>query len=184
MKNALILIILFSTHAYAQWVDGAMDCTVTGNVVVASEEGKFKTYNGIQGGVTANEKLTLNYTVFNNSISIVLKRKQAEQNIVIIGRLSSKDIGTSAEKYENKGFGLQRSSYGHTKSIQFSSDYIEIKNFGEFSIRRYYKNDWHGIYSFINLGESTIQTLTLNCRHTDDKMEDAFQIFTGYTAQK
>ena len=72
MKFFLILIILISSQAFAQSADGAMDCTVTGNVVVASEEGKFKTYSGIKGGVKANEKLILTYKVSNNSIYIEL----------------------------------------------------------------------------------------------------------------
>ena len=42
MKIYLILLLISTNQVCAQSVVGAMDCTVTGNVVVASEEGKFK----------------------------------------------------------------------------------------------------------------------------------------------
>lgn len=181
MKKNLILIILFSSHAYAQVIEGTMDCTVTGNVVVASEEGKFKTYSGTKGGVKANEKVALNYLVSDNSIYIELKRDQVENNIVINFVLSSSNVDTIAEKYKNNGIVLRQNEYKH--SISFLPDYIRIKNFAELSISRYYKNDWHGIYSYVNPADATIQALTLNCRHINDKMDAAFQIFTGYKAR-
>jgi hypothetical protein len=182
MKKTVILIILLSSYAHAQPVDGAMDCIVTGNVVVASEEGKFKTYSSMQGGVKANEKLSVNYMVNDHSIYIELKRDQVEKNIVINELLSSNDIDTTAEKYKNGGIVLNQNKYNY--SISFLPDYIRIKHFGEFSISRYYKNDWHGIYSFVNPADSTVQVSTLNCRHANDKMDSAFQIFTRYKVQK
>ena len=176
MNKLFFLIILFSTQVFAQSVDGVMDCTVTGNVVVASEEGKFKTYSGFPGGVKANEKLSLNYRVTNNSIHITLKRDQPERNIVIGYRLSTEDLSTTAEKGRNGGFILSDSTEG--QSISFLPDYIRIYESKEFSIRKYHKNDWHGIFSSVNNFSSTTQTLTLDCRHTIDKMESAFKIFT------
>ena len=83
MKKLLLFILFFSNQAYAQSADGAMDCTVTGNVVVASEEGKFKTYSSIEGGVKANEKVILSYTVSSESIYIKLERINAEKTIII-----------------------------------------------------------------------------------------------------
>jgi len=182
MKKTLILIILFFSQAQAKSVDGAMDCTVTGNVVVASEEGKFKTYSSIEGGVQSNEKLILNYTVTNNSIYIELKRNQAEKNIVINDNLSSIDADTTAQKYKGGGIVLSQDNRGY--SISFFPDYIRVKHIAEFALSRYYKSDWHGIYSFVDPVGSIIQTLTFNCRHTNDKMDDAFKIFTDYKKRK
>ena len=177
MEKLLILTIFFSTQVFAQSADGVMDCTVTGNVVVASEEGKFKTYSGITGGVKANEKLILNYQVSNNRIYITLKRDQPDNNIVIAARFSTDDRTITSEKGHNGGFILKESKYNH--SISFLPDYIRINEFRQFSISRYYKNDWHGIFSYVNNPDSSTHTLTLNCRHTSDKMDSAFKIFTG-----
>jgi hypothetical protein len=182
MKKTLIFIVFFSSLAHAQSADGSMDCTVTGNVVVASEEGKFKTYSGIKGGVKANEKLILTYKVSNNSIYIELNRVQAENNTVMNAYLSSTAINTIAEKYKNAGFILTDTNFNH--SISFLPDFIRVKDRAEFFISRYYKNDWHGIYSSVSSWDLTAQTLTLNCRQTDDKMDAAFKIFTDYKGQK
>ncbi len=182
MKKTLILIIFFSSQVYAQSVDGSMDCTVTGNVVVASEEGKFKTYSGIKGGVKANEKLVLNYRVTNDSIYIELKRDQPGSNIIINASHSTDNRTTTAEKGQNGGFMLTDQKYNH--GISFLPDYIRIYQFREFFISRYYKNDWHGIFSNVDKSDSSTQTLTLNCRHTNDNMEAAFEKFIGYKERK
>lgn len=181
MKNILILTILFISQAYAQSVDGAMDCTATGNVVVSSEEGKFKTYSGLQGGVNVNEVLNLTYSVTNNSIYISLKRDKAENNIVINSRLSTNDVNTSAEKGKGGGFVLE-TKFNH--SVSFTPDYIRIYEFKEFVISRYYKNDWHGIYVYVSPLDLSTQTITLNCRHTNDKMDSAFKIFNVFKNRK
>ncbi len=178
MRYFVVFLSFLSSLAYAQSVSGSMDCTVTGSVVVASEEGKFKTYSFIEGGVKANEKLTLNYEVSGNSIYISLKRDRSEKDTVISAFMSTnlnKDI--TVEKGYNGGHVLTENNHHH--SISFLPDYIRIKEFRELSISRYYKNDWHGIFTNVNPMESFSQTLTLNCRHTNDKMDTAFKIFTG-----
>jgi hypothetical protein len=155
-----------------------MDCTITGNVVVASEEGKFKTYSSIQGGVKVNEKLILNYRVTNSSFYIELKRDQPGSNIIINAVHSADNRTAITEKLQYGGFIITEPKYNH--SISFLPDYIRINEFREFFISRYYKNDWHGIFSNVDKTDSSTQTLTLNCRHTNDKMDAAFNIFTGY----
>jgi hypothetical protein len=178
MRYFLVFLIFLSNLAYAQSVSGSMDCTVTGSVVIASEEGQFKTYPNIQGGVKANEKLTLNYEVRSNSINISLNRDKIEKETVTTAFMSTnlnKDI--TVAKGHNGGYVLTENNFKH--SISFLPDYIRIKEFREFFISRYYKNDWHGIFSNVNSMGSFSQTLTLNCRHTNDNMDAAFRIFTG-----
>lgn len=182
MKFTSIIIIFFSIQAHAQSVDGSMVCTVTGNVVVASEEGKFKTYPNIEGGVKANERLILDYRVTNNSIFIELRRDQPGKNTVINDFLSSSQSDISAEKGKNGGFIFSQANSNH--SVSFLPDYIRINQFQELFLSRYYKNDWHGIYTYVSRPEPFTQTLTLNCRHTNDKMDAAFKLFTGYKEQK
>ncbi len=182
MKKFLFLLLVLYSKANAQSADGAMDCTVTGNVVVASEEGKFNTYSHIQGGVKVNEKLIFSYTVRNKSIYFALKRMQADKNVIISSYLSADDAEVTAERGQGGGFILSEARYNH--GVSFLPDYIRIKEFREFFISRYYKNDWHGIFSAVHNSDATTQTLTLNCRHTNDKMDAAFKIFNGYKERK
>jgi hypothetical protein len=175
MRFFLIALIFIFNQAFAQTASGSMDCTVTGSVVIASEEGKFKTYSAMEGGVKANDRLTLKYEVIKDSIYIELKRDRAEKNIVINAYLSSSNLNTTAEKGYDGGFILTEKL--SKKSISFLPDYIRIKEFKEFFLSRYYKNDWHGIFSNVSNIDTYTQTLTLNCRHTNDQMDTAFKIF-------
>jgi hypothetical protein len=182
MKKYLIILLIYSTQIYAQSVGGEMDCTVTGNVVVATEEGKFKTYSGIEGGVEANEKLTFSYDVTNNSIFMGLKRNNSKKDTVINAYYYSKDSKTKIEKYKDGGFVVTEKDYNH--SISFLPDYIRINGFRELFLKRYYKNDWHGIYSNVDNTSSSTHTMTFNCRHTFDNMDEAFKKFTDIKMSK
>jgi len=182
MYKLLLLIVFFSNQAYAQSADGAMDCTVTGNVVVASEEGKFKTYSSIEGGVKANEKVILRYTVGSESIYIGLERINAEKTIIINSFKPFSAVGITANKGKDGGFILTDTRYD--TGISFLPDYIRINENGELFVKRYYKNDWHGIFSNVDYINNSTQTLTLNCRHTNDRMDAAFKMFTGNQVRK
>ena len=177
MRLILFLIIIFANKTYAQSVSGSMDCTVTGSVVIASEEGKFKTYSGIKGGVKANEKLTLNYRVYINSIYIELKREIGEKEIVTNQHIDKLGADISVQKNKNGGFILTNNRYQH--SLSFLPDYIQINAFEIFFLKRYYKNDWDGIFSYVDHLNSSTQTLTLDCRHNNDNMDAAFKIFNS-----
>jgi hypothetical protein len=177
MKIIVFLtLVAASLGCKAQSAEGSMDCTVTGNVVVASEEGKFKTYSGMEGGVKVNEKVKLNYRVSSNSIYIGLERNVKEKNIIINQYLSTDDSETTSEN-ANGGFVIESSTYDH--SISFQPDYIRISGFRELVLSRYYKNDWHGIYSFVMTPDPITQTITLDCRSNKDNMDKAFKLFTG-----
>ena len=182
MKIYLILLLISTNQVCAQSVEGAMDCTVTGNVVVASEEGKFKKYSGIQGGVEANEKLTFKYDVTGNSIYMGLERKNAQKEGVINAFYSSKDAEVKIERDKNGGIIFTETNYHH--GISFLPDYIRIKEIGEIYLKRYYKNDWHGIFSYVDLLNMSAHSLTLNCRHINDNMDAAFKIFSSGKLKK
>lgn len=182
MKRYLILLLIVTNQVFAQSVVGEMDCTVTGNVVVASEEGKFKTYSGIQGGVEANEKLTLKYDVTSNSIYMGLERNNAKKEVVINAFYISKNAEIKIERDKNGGIIFTDTKFNH--GISFLPDYIRITEFREFYLKRYYKNDWHGIFSYVDLFSMSAHALTLNCRHINDNMEAAFKIFTSNKSTK
>lgn len=183
-KLLLIQLTVISIQAFAKDVEGSMDCVVTGNVVVSSEEGKFKTYAGLQGGVSKNENLNLSYSVTGSSIYIALKREQADKSILISAFLDSTDSQTYADKGDSGGFVIRESRLNWNRSVSFLPDYIRINEIREFVISRYYKNDWHGIYSFVSPLDLSTHTLTFNCRHTRDKMADAFKLFNGFKMKK
>jgi hypothetical protein len=154
-------------------IKGGMTCTVTGNVIVSSEEGKFKQYSGYQDGTKSGDSLKLEYNFADHGAYFALSRRDPKETIII-----NEYINLKAEKnVERNKNGLIFSGDLNSK-ISFLQDYIRISNtFGDFYLRRYYKNDWHGIYVDINLSDFSSQTMTVNCRHTNDKMESIFKAY-------
>ncbi len=178
MKKILIPLLLFSSQVNAQSAEGAMECTVTGNVVVASEEGKFKTYASIKGGVKTNEKLILEYKIRSKTVFMSLKRNQAENNTIISTFINAENPEIIVKKYNSGGFVLTDPMFQH--GLSFLPDYIRIKDFDELTLSRYYKNDWHGIYVQVDGPAAYTQTITLDCRHANDKMDSAFKLFKAH----
>ncbi len=154
-------------------IKGEMTCTVTGNVVFSSEEGKFKQYAGYQDGVKSGDILKFEYNFADHGAYFGLSRRETKDNIII-----NDYIGFKGEKnVERNKNGLILSGDFNSK-ISFLQDFIRIINtFGEFKLSRYYKNDWHGVYVYVKPLELSSHTMTVNCRHTNDKMESIFKTY-------
>lgn len=179
MKKYFILIALLISifKLYAQSVQGRLNCNVTGSLVAASEEGKYKTYSKIKDGIGLNDKVILEYTARPKSIYIAMKSPQKDKDITITSEyIDFEDSPKNVETHINPDNGIVISKKSFNHSISFQSDYIRIKNFGELALVRYYKNDWHGIYTKMYPNESVTQVLAFNCRQVDDKIESALKI--------
>lgn len=168
----VLLSLFITSKAIAQQVNGSMDCKVTGNVVVSSEEGKFKRYSSIKDGSKEGDKLVFRYTIRDSGLFLSLENeltKHIELNTVF----DFKD--GKLERPKSRGL-IYSAPY---TEVTFSDDYIRLENpFGKIFISRYYKNDWHGIYLMLNAMELTTQTMTINCRHNNDQMETGYKFYS------
>jgi hypothetical protein len=168
----IIICTAFSINAEptSKSIKGKMDCRVTGNFVIASEEGKLKQYSGMKDGVELNEQINLIYSASKGSLYASLERpKKQKNNIVINVYFNLDDTETQGEK--SKRGVILKNNLGE---LSFLDDYIRINSLsGSLYLRRYYKNDWHGIYARIFGPDTFTHTITLDCRHTEDRMEEA-----------
>lgn len=166
---SLLPLISFAQNA----VSGNMDCVVTGNVVISSEEGKFKQYSGFKEGIQTGDRATLEYRVADYGVYVSLGGKLNERTIVNLNISNSNKLVTVPTKV--KGFHIAN----EYEKIWITEDYIVIntQTLGELSIKRYYKNDWHGIYSYFDMVGMSSQIATINCRHTKDEINNAYDIF-------
>ena len=150
MKKIIFLALLVASFSCkAQSAEGSMDCTVTGNVVVASEEGKFKSYSSIQGGVKANEKVILTYRVSSNSIYIDLKREQGEKDIVINAYVSTDERETTAELVN--AISLNQVVFGNLSKFQFLQLVVCL-----------FQSSFHLLRNFWQVSQHTVEKLLLN----------------------
>lgn len=154
-------------------INGEMNCTVTGNVVVSSEDGKFKQYSGFKEGIKSGDSLKLEYRFANHGAYLALLRRNPKEDVVVSTYIGFKDDNNI--KHQKNGLILSDKTFGEASFLQ---DYIRISNvFGDFYLSRYYKNDWHGIYVRVDVLQFTSQTMTVNCRHTIDSMDNVFKIY-------
>jgi hypothetical protein len=178
MKKLYCLILLSFLNfpiASQQRIDisGEMNCTVTGNVVITSEEGKFKQYAGYQDGIRSGDNLKFLYKFADHGVFLRLFKSDIKNTGILSEYIRLKDE-KNIERIKN---GLIFSGDGNSK-ISFLEDYIRISNiFGDFYLSRYYKNDWHGIFVYVKSSELSSHTMTVNCRHTNDRMESIFKAY-------
>ncbi len=170
---SILVLLPITSKALGQQVNGNMDCTVTGNVVISSEEGKFKRYSSIKDGSKEGDKLKFIYTIRDTSAYLSLENsisKKVEINTHFDFKEKNK-----IERSKGQGFVYT----GNYDEVTFSDDYIRIETvFGKLYLSRYYKNDWHGIYIMILAPELTSQSMGINCRHNNDQMDGAYKIYS------
>ncbi len=171
--SVIITSVVFANNQGADFY-GEMECTVTGNVVAASEEGKFKQYSGIKDGVKTGDNLRLEYRFATHGTYIGLKRRNVEKEIVINAYIGKKNSGYKVDRSKN---GLILEDY--LTAISFLDDYIRIQWIdSQLYLSRYYKNDWHGIYASVRGPELFTHTIAINCRHTIDKIDEIFKLYS------
>lgn len=181
MKNQGLffsLIFLFFINVHAQEVEGRFDCTVTGNVVVGTEEGRFKTHSGYKGGVNVNDKVKLIYKTWQDSLYMSIDRMDAGTNPIVNLYITKSNANTTYEKIKGGGFFVNQKTNLFTNGATLKQDYIRIVNAtSEVYFLRYYKNDWQGLFRDLDLVNFLSQTITLNCRHTSDNIDEAVKLF-------
>lgn len=165
-----------STAANAQSVEGHLDCKITGSTVQASEDGKYKAYTGVKNGGEAGDTSTLKYRVTEDSISLRMTLNKDNKSVITSFYASKRlDNYIEIERTANSGIILSDNTNGFSYSLL--PDYIRVDNFSELALHRYYKNDWHGIFVKSHPLDSWVEVLTFNCRHTNDQLDKAFEVF-------
>ena len=173
----LIILALASFQASAQVVNGKFDCKITGSTVEASEEGKYKSYSGMKDGAKAGDDSTLKYTVRKDSVYISMELNNDKKDIIINGHFSSSNVDSDYKVERNKDSGIFIEKTEYDFSLSLLPDFIRLKGFKELTLKRYYKNDWHGMFVDYYPLETYVVVLAFNCRHTNDQFDRAFKIF-------
>ena len=173
----IIILALSSSPAYAQTVTGQLNCKITGSTVEASEEGKYKSYSRVKDGAKAGDDSILKYTVSKDSVYISMERNNDKKDTIINEHFSSSKIDLDYEVKRTKDLGIIIRENEYDFSLSLLPDYIRLKTFSELTMKRYYKNDWHGMFVDYRSNETHVVVLAFNCRHTNDQLDKAYKIF-------
>ena len=174
-----LLLISFSTQAMADLV-GRMKCEVKSNDVITTKEGKPQKFIGYEDKFVVGDKLTITYENIYSTFSVEMNDPVRDDHFMTAS-ISGDDQDRSFHKSKysegillrSKGFSNPRfiiSSTEFENSIFANSEIISASNnLKSLELRRYYKNDWEGLYfSKFNL---ELQIAILDCRHTSDSLD-------------
>ena len=163
------IIILTASAGLSDELMVEMECTVTAQTILESDEGKPKTYKGFKGKYRTGDTLSLHFdNLYHPDIFISLWNKKTDSKVM--------DYYSEAEKNAYKEALISTDLIG---SLYISEDQIFINNSSEkLNLKRYYKSDFHGIYVFHGLREATLaQISTLDCRMITDNFDEILNAF-------
>ena len=178
--RAFIVVLMMTIATQAVAVSGLMQCTIKSNHIAGITEGKSETYSHDTDGIRVGDTIDIEYSASHLKDSLIT-------DVSFQLYSSDRDINLFFAKPLGDWQGPKIRELG--KMISATDEYNEIYttpdlitaisyNFGRVELRRYYKNDWHGLaVGTISVSKSsTIQTqiFTFDCRHTVDNY-DAFR---------
>ena len=174
-----LLLILFSTQAMADLV-GRMKCEVKSNDVITTKEGKPQKFIGYEDKFVVGDKLTITYENIYSTFSVEMNDPVRDDHFMTAS-ISGDDQDRSFHKSKysegillrSKGFSNPRfiiSSTEFENSIFANSEIISASNnLKSLELRRYYKNDWEGLY--FSKFDLELQIAILDCRHISDSLD-------------
>ena len=183
MKNILLSLMVFgivgvvandedSLYKAPLNLKGEMSCKVKDSVLLAVEDGKSQRYTGEKNSFNVGDTLFLNYeyTEYFYKPSYVMKfqlvDKARDGTYISVSEMSSIEATLG--------------------NLNFSEDTIFIKSMFDIrlSLRRYYKNDWEGIYTAEVVGDFYVWTVALDCRNQENKIEEIIKAYEKRPKEK
>lgn len=170
----LLSCVLVNSGANASEISGEMTCKVKSQSILAIEDGKPETYSHYTGYFKTGDTVTFGYVeesgdwtlVFNDEKNTILAQFLLRRNMLAADQIA-KDEDEQAVAYQRL-----------IEFYWFSEDTIRYYD-GEFRIflDRYYKDDWHGIFSRLKSNRTSVETwiATLDCRQTLNKIGRAVE---------
>ena len=179
--RAVIVILMMTIATQAVGVSGSMQCTIKSNHIAGITEGKSETYSHYTDGIRVADTIYIEYEASHlkdsmiKNVSFQLYSSDPDRNLFL-----AKPLGNDRRGPETVHFNKVIGAKDKFAEIYTTPDLITVisANYGRVELRRYYKNDWHGLaVGTIKVSKpSTIQTqiYTFDCRHTVDNY-DAFR---------
>jgi len=167
-----LLFMGLNLKAETQVAKGEMACKVTSNKVIESHDGLPREYLGYDQGVEVGEQLRFTYGA--NSVGTIAAELVDDFRAMRIwSTVVSMEFGASISvpsdgqliaNSERAMFHLKNDSlFGHNSF------------FGELSLHRYYKRDWHGVFVRLSRQNLSAHVMTLDCRTITDAISDVIE---------
>ena len=163
-KYFFALVLLgFSTHSMSTEarnnqpykVHGSMECKITGQQVIQSDEGQSVEY-GTMNGLETGDTIALRYGVEINPSS------ESASAFISLGTVLVQSSSLFNEHYgDENSFDLYEMSSGIVAAENFLEFFNQTQHV---RLERYYKSDWHGITTNYRENSLVRRTITVDCR--------------------
>ena len=165
------------------YIEGSLECKIKYLTLIKTAEAVTETFSGYKDQIQQGDQISVLYYV----------EEDAGNNEIRIG-LKTKD--TYGDKYKWRSIDRIKSLHRDPKNnfylisltnevVYLDEDYIDFSDeSGALKLKRYYKNDFEGLVvdsapgivnAIANLNLSA-SVYTLDCRHTNDRLQD-IQVF-------
>ena len=172
----LLTLLLLSPLAFAEeykgplTIEGEMRCKVKDQIILATADGKSQRYAGVENSFNVGDTLffTYQYTEYfmvpSSMLILKLQDRLRDESVVYFSEVNSR-----------------KPSSFETSSLSSELIYITQAFGKQLSLRRYYKNDWEGIYSVAYGPEFDTWTATLDCRNEEGRLEELIKAYEKNT---
>ncbi len=157
---------------------GILNCKITDQIVLVSEDGKPERYTGIADGPSVGDEIYLSFRGGHGDLYLELSENYPGDN-------GKKTDGVLVNQY----FGSSKFDKAFDSGVVFSNkdatatlgeNYIRLSIEGqfeqEFRLRRYYKSDWHGLFGRWVMNDGVgHQSYTFDCRTMSDTSSKTIQ---------
>lgn len=168
MSNKLwLLFLLFVSQpllADTEEYESKFKCSVTNVAVIMNEDGKSHKFNSIHNIKTGSDVI-IELSLDNIFYSLTLSHLKDSQ-IIGFGLVTLNDNHLS-EELKNltlKDEVIKIEDFGGFATLRKNHISLQAQNHN-FSLSRYYKNDWQGLFSLMT--ETWVETYSVNCLDTN-----------------
>ena len=162
-------------HESRKSIDGEMKCKITDQFVLEVKDGKPARFSHITNEPKIGDTLNFTYSSYNERMKIVLKNPQKEYFDMQIPAVKGLGMKSKVIRFKEDSV-YQQSLYMTEDKIGYDLSWAIYRS--HLHMKRYYKNDWEGI--FTDIYESNTIIITLDCRHKTDKIGEMINLYKKY----
>jgi hypothetical protein len=165
----LYLLVFNTTSVAVATTEVLMTCKVKTNAAFSVEDGIGKEYSGIKNTFKQGDDIYFRIT-FTNSLLVTLSNSvtSKEKKTFLWSYISSDDM--KYLKVDENRLGV---TYDEKNFTVITSSFINIESpLEQIFLKRYYRGDWNGIYTYTVPIDLLVNIATLDCKQNQDKVDD------------
>ena len=183
-KLILISALLFSFNGWAEDVNGSMRCVIKDQIIIEIEDGVTTRYSSIEIKPKKGDSIpfTYEYDEQSSELSLMLGKVGEGFFLYTYDTTTTQSNEASIETLEKmtgmnvpKRYFVYSGSSPNISSFSMNDDSISADrlNLWNLSLKRYFKNDWNGI--FTETVSDATHIVAFDCRQTSNRLDELLE---------